>query len=236
MDALNEGDRERSVALANESLALNRELEDLRGIAMCLTILGVIALERNDPARAAALYEEDLRVLRRLKDKTGITYGLRAMACVAALRGDASRAARLWGAAGALGEAINLPFSYLDRSHPDYEGRINAARSRLNDEAAWEAARAEGWAMTTEGAIEYALDTREATATSEDATAAASMLSAREAEIVALVAEGLTNSQVASRLYLSPRTVSQHLRSVYRKLGVPSRAAAAREASERGLI
>lgn len=51
-----------------------------------------------------------------------------------------------------------------------------------------------------------------------------------------LVAQGMTNSLVAQRLYLSPRTVGGHLRSVYRKLGVTSRAAAAREALERGLI
>jgi DNA-binding CsgD family transcriptional regulator len=60
-------------------------------------------------------------------------------------------------------------------------------------------------------------------------------LSAREAEVLGLVAEGLTDSEVASRLYLSPRTVGQHLRSVYRKLGVRSRAAT-RAAIERGII
>ena len=64
----------------------------------------------------------------------------------------------------------------------------------------------------------------------------ASSLSAREVEVLVLVAEGLTNPQVADRLYLSPRTVGQHLRSIYRKLGVPSGAAAAREAVERHLI
>jgi DNA-binding CsgD family transcriptional regulator len=55
-------------------------------------------------------------------------------------------------------------------------------------------------------------------------------------EVLRLVAEGLTDAQVARRLYLSPRTVGQHLRSIYRKLGVPSRAAAAREALQRGLM
>jgi DNA-binding CsgD family transcriptional regulator len=41
---------------------------------------------------------------------------------------------------------------------------------------------------------------------------------------------------VAERIYLSPRTVNHHLSSVYRKLGVPSRAAAVKEAGKRGLI
>ena len=60
-------------------------------------------------------------------------------------------------------------------------------------------------------------------------------LSEREIEVLHLVAEGLTDAQVADRLSLSPRTVSQHLRSIYNKLGVNSRAAATRFAVERGL-
>ena len=60
-------------------------------------------------------------------------------------------------------------------------------------------------------------------------------LTAREVEVLRLVAEGLTDAQVAERLTLSPRTVSQHLRSVYNKLGVSSRAAATRFAVEHRL-
>jgi DNA-binding CsgD family transcriptional regulator len=61
-------------------------------------------------------------------------------------------------------------------------------------------------------------------------------LTHRELEVLRLVAKGLTDGQVAERLYISPRTVSQHLRSVYKKLGVPSRAAAARRAVEQDLL
>ena len=228
-----DGDLDQAVALYEEGVALNRELGDLRGTAMCLTALGASALERADIERAAALYKEDIRVLRQLKDKTGTAYGLRGTACVAALRGEAVRAARLWGAAEALGEVIGLPLSPFDRTHPDYESILAVARLQLIDEAAWEAARAEGRAMGTDEAIEYAL-IEQGTVSSQTATG--SPLSARETEILTLVAEGLTNPQVAQRLYLSPRTVGQHLRSIYRKLGVPSRAAAAREAVDRKLI
>jgi len=237
MVAQDEKDHNRAMKLLEESLSLNRALGDMLGTARCFTGLGVNALELGDPVQAAAFYEEDLHVLQKLRDKTGIAYGFRGMAGVAALQGDASRAARLWGAAEALGEAISLPLSPFDRVHPDYEALLDAVRSRLNDEAAWEAARAEGRAMSQDEAIEYALDTQQAGATNaEDTSTSTSLLSERETEILSLVAEGLTNPQVARRLYLSPRTVGQHLRSVYRKLDVPSRAAAAREASERGLI
>jgi ATP/maltotriose-dependent transcriptional regulator MalT len=60
-------------------------------------------------------------------------------------------------------------------------------------------------------------------------------LSVREVEVLRLVAQGLTDAEVAQRLFLSPRTVGQHLRSVYNKLGVSSRTAATRFAVEHGL-
>ena len=60
-------------------------------------------------------------------------------------------------------------------------------------------------------------------------------LSAREVEVLQLVATGLTNAQVAERLFLSPRTINAHLTTIYSKLGVPSRSAAVRFALEHGL-
>ena len=61
-------------------------------------------------------------------------------------------------------------------------------------------------------------------------------LSARETEVLGLVADGLTNQQVSQRLHLSQATVKSHLVHVYTKLGVDSRTAAVREARRRGLI
>jgi DNA-binding CsgD family transcriptional regulator len=60
-------------------------------------------------------------------------------------------------------------------------------------------------------------------------------LSAREVEVLRLVAQGCTDQQVAAHLFLSPRTVNGHLRSIYNKLGVSSRAAATRFALDHGL-
>jgi len=204
---------------------------------MGLTMLGVGALERGDAQAARTFFEEDLGVLRRLRDKTGTSYGLRGMAGVAALRGDATRAARLWGADEALREEIGQALSPFDRAHPDYEGLLDAARQRVDD-ASWRAALAEGRAMSAEEAVEYALqpepDRAVGPAPSEPSLPTG--LSAREVEVLRLVAGGMTNPRIAEELYLSPRTVGQHLRSIYRKFGVHSRAAAAREALERGLI
>ena len=61
-------------------------------------------------------------------------------------------------------------------------------------------------------------------------------LTSREADVLKLVAAGLTNREVAERLALSSRTVDAHLRSVFAKLGVGSRSAATRYAVEHGIV
>jgi DNA-binding NarL/FixJ family response regulator len=61
-------------------------------------------------------------------------------------------------------------------------------------------------------------------------------LTAREVDVLRLIAVGLTDAEAAERLFLSVRTVNAHLRSIYRKLGVGSRAAAGRFAAEHGQL
>jgi DNA-binding NarL/FixJ family response regulator len=68
------------------------------------------------------------------------------------------------------------------------------------------------------------------------ATTLPSGLTPREVEVLRLVAQGLTTADVAERLYLSPRTVSTHLTSIYTKLDVSSRAAAIRFALDHQLV
>ena len=72
-------------------------------------------------------------------------------------------------------------------------------------------------------------------ASSGDETLLRSCLTPREREILALVAEQRTNAEVARMLWLSRETVKFHLANVYRKLGVSSRAEAARWARRHGL-
>ena len=61
-------------------------------------------------------------------------------------------------------------------------------------------------------------------------------LTAREVEVLHLVAQGLSNEQVAEQLVISPRTVNTHLTSIYGKIGVGSRSAATRYALEHHLV
>ena len=61
-------------------------------------------------------------------------------------------------------------------------------------------------------------------------------LTAREQEVLRLIAEGLSAPEVATRLYIEPSTVKSHLHNIYEKLGVSERAAAVAEGMRRGLL
>lgn len=61
-------------------------------------------------------------------------------------------------------------------------------------------------------------------------------LTQRELEVLELLADGLSNAQIATRLYLSPKTVGHHVSAVLSKLGVPARTAAVHEAERLGLL
>ncbi len=76
---------------------------------------------------------------------------------------------------------------------------------------------------------------REAAPEEPEPAHAGAGLTSREAEILRLVARGMTDAEVAGELVVSRRTVHAHLRSIYRKLEVRTRAAATRYALEHGL-
>jgi DNA-binding NarL/FixJ family response regulator len=90
--------------------------------------------------------------------------------------------------------------------------------------------------MTMEQAIAEAMHSAVADAPVGTAPHGPDDLSPREREVLSLVAQGLSDAQVADRLVMSPRTVNAHLTTVYRKLGVNSRGAATRYALDHKLV
>ncbi len=240
-----QGDQERAMTVNSEATALVRKQgANLGGHARIpgtLERLGWAALLRGDQEQAKTWHEENLRLSQKLGNKLMATESLEGLACAVGTKGEAERAAKLFGAAQALREAIGYQQSPSERAVQ--EPYLVAARSRIEER--WEAALAEGRAMELEEAVEYALSEEElstitsSAAPTEQLSAPVSEhpagLTPREIEVLGLVATGMTNVQVAQRLFLSPRTVQRHLNSIYHKLGVSSRVAATRFALEHGL-
>jgi DNA-binding CsgD family transcriptional regulator len=166
---------------------------------------------------------------------------LEGRAGIAAEEDQLTWAAQLWGAAGALRETIRVPIPLIERA--EYESSIARARTRLGEKdfaAAWEAGRA----MTPEQAI---TSQGNAIATPMDASSTTSLsmhpvtstypvgLTAREVEVLRLVARGLTSSEIAQELQISEKTVSHHLTHIFNKTSSENRAAAAAFAIRHGL-
>jgi predicted ATPase/class 3 adenylate cyclase/DNA-binding CsgD family transcriptional regulator len=150
--------------------------------------------------------------------------------CLAALVGqdDSHReAARLLGAAHAIRLRMGaVRFKIYDA---DYETSVAALRDTMGEndfDAAW----AEGAALSVEEAIAYA---RRGRGQRKRPTSGWGSLTPTERDVVQLVSEGLANNDIASRLFVSPRTVQTHLTHVYTKLGLTSRVQLAQEAARR---
>ena len=242
-----EGEYGRGVDLNEEAVAICREHGYRSILNYALDNLGWAALLQGDYERARTSYEESLVVCKELGDKMVARDSLEGMACIAGAQGERLRAARLFGAGQALSETLRgaVAFQPTPEEEAWREPYLATTRSRLG-EAAWEGALAQGRAMGMEEAIEYALSKEEPFATTPSTTTGQSSpsstpehpggLTSREVEVLGLVATGMTNAQVAQRLFLSPRTVHRHLNSIYHKLGVSSRTAATRFALEHGLL
>ncbi len=106
-------------------------------------------------------------------------------------------------------------FKVWDASH---EASVTAVRDALG-ERDFDSAWAEGAALSTEEAIAYAQRGR---GERKRPTSGWASLTPTECEVVRLVSEGLANKDIATRLFVSPRTVESHLTHVYTKLGLTS--------------
>jgi ATP/maltotriose-dependent transcriptional regulator MalT len=238
--AFSQGDVLTAYSHFKESLALYREMGDRQRIVQSLIGLAKVAASQGDLATARALYEESL-VLARMGYKLNIASGLEGLAGVAAAQGEPVWAARLWGSAETLREVMGAPIPPVSRSA--YEHALTAARAQLGEDAfmtAW----SEGRSMTPE----QVLAAWETTTTPQQAPTKRPLpieaqpspsfpagLTARELEVLRLVARGLTNPQIAQKLILSPNTIHTHVRSILKKLGVSSRGDVIRLALEHRL-
>jgi tetratricopeptide (TPR) repeat protein len=134
--------------------ALKRQDGLTAGVGVTLRMLGVIAYRLGDHERARALLTEGLVAGHEATHHSGVMHSLDAWAGLAMAQGQLARAVRLLGAAAAISEAFRaLWLTPVRRLAPE----IAATRAALGDHA-YEAAWAEGRAMTQQQAVEYALD------------------------------------------------------------------------------
>lgn len=215
-----QGDRDQAEVLLTEALAIQRDLGDLWGIAFSLGRLAMLEFRQRDCACATALLRESVALHRDLGDRAGTAADLEMLACVAVARGAPERAARLCGAASAIRDVTGAPVLPVDQA--DVESMVNASRAALDDaafSAAWEAGRllslqeALQEVMAEDGSPEATILDRG----DPDTETPPGDLTRREFEVAILVADGLTNREIAEKLTISARTVDTHVTHILRK-------------------
>jgi DNA-binding NarL/FixJ family response regulator len=235
------GDAALAIARLDEEIVRFRETGYQWGLSIWLGYLGLMLGTLGDTRRAAGLHREGLTLNRQTGSVDGMAFNMAGLAVIAERTGGAEQAIRLFAAAETLDETIGAALSSRRTlpARPVFEGSLAAARARLGEvafAAAWDAGRA----LAIEAAVAEAMAV--ASTPPSPASAAPPVISnpfgltQREQEVLALVAASLTNSQIAERLFLSPKTVSSHLVSIFGKVGVTSRAGATRFAIEHGLV
>ena len=225
-----EGDLDAVRSAAAEGVVLSREVGDLYGLKTWLMHLGMAAFIAGELGPSKPLFAEALRIARQIDDRVQQSYLLDALGCHAAGSGHARIAAQLLGAAGTIrigAGARVMPFlaPLVDQAERAAIADLGAPR--------FEAESAVGRRLSRDAALRLALgETAEVGVAARGVGAGDALLSTREAEVARLVAEGMTNKEIGSRLFISEHTVDSHVRSILNKLGVNSRAQiAARMAS-----
>jgi predicted ATPase/class 3 adenylate cyclase/DNA-binding CsgD family transcriptional regulator len=219
--ALARGDLTSARRLADEDVALAKGWF----MVQALTTRARVALAQNEPGQA----ERDAHdALSRAAEMRAHLFVPDLLECLAGLAGDAGshpEAARLFGAAYAVRQRTGVVrFRVYDA---EYTASVEATRNALEEgqfDTAWDA----GVALSTEDAIAYAQRGR---GERKRASRGWASLTPTELDVVRLVAEGLGNKDIGTRLFISPRTVQTHLTHVYAKLGLTSRLQLAQEAA-----
>ncbi|WP_448611466.1 ATP-binding protein [Geodermatophilus sp. URMC 60] len=180
---------------------------------------GLVRLAGGDPAAATRLEEQALRLMRAVDDRSGVALCVAALGWTAAARGDAGTAARLAGAADAVWRSVpaRLPEPL---TAPD-DHWTGVARRALGEQR-WAARYAEGSALERAAAVALALGEEAAART--PVPPPSGPLTRRQQEVADLVAEGLTDREIAARLVISPRTAESHVEQILTRLGFRSRA------------
>jgi len=213
---------ERASAIANQSGTPWMQVEVHH-------VCGLLAWAEGDPVAAEDRHHQALTL--------EVEYGFRGLAAetleelasLSAAGESHAEAVRLFGAAQALRETTGQTRWPLDQTV--YDADMIELRAALGEEPfskLWK----EGIQLTLEEAAAYASRARGERKRPRTGWAA---LTPTELEVVALVAQGLTNAEIGQRLFISAGTARIHLSHIYAKLGVANRAQLASEATARGM-
>jgi DNA-binding CsgD family transcriptional regulator len=226
------GEMDAAQDMCAAGLALSRDTGSLDNLAGTLSMMTILDLAAGRIEDAAAHLREALQVALRTGDSIEVINGLLCCGLLCAATGRPAEAVTVWAAHAALLRHPEIPDWPLDVRRR--EGPLRRARQALGPDRT-RAAEERGAAMSLETAAEYALMLTDPGPPQPTARGPGT-LSARERELVTLVAQGRTDAEIAAQLYISIRTVRSHLDRIRDKTGCRRRADLTRLALSTGLV
>jgi len=215
------GDLDGGIATGHETIALSERMGEKAVRAYALHFLSIAELRAGRIGEAVRLARRGLEVRQELGDVPGIANLAEILAFAASASGDHLRATTLLGGADGIWRmASGKEYEPL---LPDQDRTRQAAVAALGAGPYAEAFEV-GRAMSRDEVIRYGLGFAPARPPLAATTSQTFRgLSRREMEVARLIADGASNADAASQLFISERTVESHVTSIFNKLGVDSR-------------
>jgi len=204
----------------HDGLALARRINHQSTTALALSFLGTLHQQQGSFDAAEAAHRESLALYANLDIRWAVAIAYRRLASLAFVRADFDRSTRLYAAEVSVRATIGTVVPASER--PTVDAQIEASRAALGPDAfclAWEA----GLSMALSDALAFALATV-AQPSSDPVTSPSAHLTAREYDVLRLIAAGRSNKEIAGDLYLSVRTVERHITNLYSKIDARGRA------------
>jgi predicted ATPase/DNA-binding CsgD family transcriptional regulator len=207
----------------DRGMHLSRELGDIYGLSWFTFNLGYLQLLNGDTKGAEGILKEGLQLWSEIRDRQGIGLALEWLAWISAQAGFWTVSVRLLGAA----EYLRASFggTVLPLWQPLRENALSTCKAYM-DERKFSMFWKQGVSLSLPNAIHLALsdwsELQEET-NDRESNHKLGLLSRRELEVACLVAEGMTNRQIANHLVLSERTVDTHVTNILRKLSLKNR-------------
>jgi non-specific serine/threonine protein kinase len=213
-------DPDRAMGYAEECIALSEAASERWCAALARWVEALVQWRLGRGARARTYARDVLRLKEPFGDRMGMAMSVEVVAWAESEAGRSVEAAQLLGAVRAALDSIGA--SLFGHLHQDHDRCMARTRESLG-ESAFVKAFEEGTALRFDEAVALAAGRRTPLLGTANAPGDGVRLTRRESEIAALVAEGLTNREIAERLVVAQRTAEGHVARILDKLDLTSR-------------